>query len=112
MVVDRPPLGSRCELCGCGGITDGLHIDSPQDVTVIDRLAVLINGFALHGGNAGNRIPLAAAAILIDMVVAPGRLISGAVVEGRSGTVRMTDFQHTVRGRAEADSLRPDEGYL
>ena len=44
MVADRPPLGGRRKLCGRGSVAYGLHIDSPQNISVIDRLAVLIDG--------------------------------------------------------------------
>lgn len=82
----------------CCLIADGFHIDSFQFVALIDGFAILINWPPFHYGSPWNRVPLTAAAVLKDMMVASGGLVHSSVIEGSTGAVFMSYLQDTVFG--------------
>ena len=77
-------------------VTNGFHIGRAEFSVVIDRLTVLVDGFAVDSGIALNCVPLTAAGILEDLIVTTRCGISGDIIELRARAILVPDFKVAV----------------
>ena len=77
-------------------VTNGFHIGCAEFSIVIDRLAILVDGFAVDSGISLNCVPLTAAGILEDLIVTTRCGISGDIIELCAGTILVPDFKVAV----------------
>ena len=74
-------------------VTNGFHIGRAEFSVVIDRLTVLVDGFAVDSGIALNCVPLTAAGILEDLIVTTRCGISGDIIELPDGVCNQPEKQ-------------------
>ena len=93
---DVCPLLRFCKASGSLLVTNSLDADRPQLAIVINRMTILIDGYAVNGGFTTDRIPLTAPGIFHDLIVTTGSRIAGGIIESCSGTIGITNLEMTV----------------